>query len=149
MRALPLTETVCSVRGLCSFTNRLTTLLRHGGQTMADQILFIGWDHPVIGREQQAMQLFQKSLQYYAKLQSEGKIESFEPVILAAHGGDLNGFFFIKGDAGKLAAVQQEEAFMDIVTEARFCIEGFGVISGYIGASLNNVMSRWAKYIGK
>ena len=116
---------------------------------MADQVLFIGWDHPVIGREQQAMQLFQKCLQYYGKLKSEGKIESFEPVILGAHGGDLNGFFYVKGEAAKLAAVQQEETFMDIVTEARYCIEGFGVISGYTGARLTDMMSRWAKHIGK
>ena len=116
---------------------------------MADRVLFIGWNRPVIGREQQAMQLFQKCLQYYGKLQSEGKIESFEPVLLAAHGGDLNGFFLLRGESGKLIGVQQEGAFIDIQTEAEYCVEGFGIIHGYIGTSLTDIMSRWAKNIGK
>jgi hypothetical protein len=55
---------------------------------MANGVLFIGWKRPVPGREQQAMGLFQKGIEYYAKSQSEGKIESYEPVILSAHGGD-------------------------------------------------------------
>ena len=70
---------------------------------MADRVLFIGWDRPVVGREQQALKLFQKSMEYYSKVQAEGKIESFETVILTRHRGDLNGFTMFKGDAKKLA----------------------------------------------
>ena len=51
---------------------------------MADQVLFLGWNRVVAGREQQAMQLWQKSMEYYGGLQSGGLIESFEPVILSA-----------------------------------------------------------------
>jgi hypothetical protein len=29
---------------------------------MADRVLFIGWNRPVVGREQQAMKLFQKAM---------------------------------------------------------------------------------------
>ena len=38
------------------------------------------------------MQLWQKSMEFYGGLQSNGRIESFEPVLLSAHGGDLNGY---------------------------------------------------------
>ncbi len=55
---------------------------------MADRVLFIGWNRAVVGREQQAMQLFQKVVEFYGKLQADGRIESFEPVLLSAHGGD-------------------------------------------------------------
>ena len=115
---------------------------------MADRVLFIGWNRAVVGREQQAMQLFQKVMEFYAKLQADGRIESFEPVILGAHGGDLNGFFMLKGSAEKLAEIREDDTFMNQVTEANFCLEGFGVIIGYIGEGLNDVFSRWSKLFG-
>jgi hypothetical protein len=75
---------------------------------MANRILFLGWSRVVAGREQLAMQLWQKSMEYYTGLQSDGRIESFEPVLLWAHGGDLNGFVIVRGDAEKLAGVERE-----------------------------------------
>ena len=114
---------------------------------MADRVLFIGWNRPVVGREQQAMELFQKVVEFYGKLQADGRIESFEPVILAAHGGDLNGFFLLKGEAQKLAELREDNTFVQIVIEAGYCIDGFGVIPGYIGEGLTDVMSRWLKLL--
>ena len=78
---------------------------------MADRILFIGWNRVVAGREQQAMQLWQKSMEFYGGLQSNGRIDSFEPVLLSAHGGDLNGYMILRGDADKLAGVQEDDTF--------------------------------------
>jgi hypothetical protein len=112
---------------------------------MANAVIFLGWNRPSVGREQQAMQLFQKSLAFYGKLKTEGRIESFEPVILSAHGGDLNGFILIRGDAKKLSEIKREETFVDLVIEGEYCVDGFGHVGGYIGDGLNDVMSRWAK----
>ena len=44
---------------------------------MANQALFIGWNRPARGREEQAMKLWGKAREYYGKLQAEGRIESF------------------------------------------------------------------------
>ena len=115
---------------------------------MADRILFIGWNRPIVGREQQANQVFQKSMAFYGKLHADGRIDSFEPVLLAAHGGDLNGFVMLKGDAGKLAEIREDDAFIELVIEAGYCVEGFGVVPGYIGEGLTEVLSRWLKLIG-
>jgi len=114
---------------------------------MANQALFLGWNRPTVGREQQAMELWGKSLEYYGKLQADGRIESFEPVILGAHGGDLNGFFLIRGDAEKLNEIRGEDAFMDFIVEANYCLDGFGVVTGYIGEGLDDIFNRWAKLI--
>jgi hypothetical protein len=116
---------------------------------MANAALFVGWNRAIAGREQQAMDLFGKVVAYYTKAQSEGKIESFEPVLLTAHGGDLNGFFLIRGDVEKLAAFKREDTFAEYVTEAAFCLEGVGVIDSAIGESLNNAFARYSKLIGK
>ena len=112
---------------------------------MANAVIFLGWNRPTVGREQQAMQVFQKSLEFYTKLQTEGRIESFEPVILSSHGGDLNGFILLRGDAEKLSEIKRDETFMDIVIEAEYCVDGFGHVDGFIGDGLNDVITRWAK----
>ena len=115
---------------------------------MADRVLFMGWNRPVVGREQQAMRLFQKAMEFNSKLQAEGQIESFEAVLLAAHGGDLNGFVMVKGDAEKLAEVQNNDAFLDLQMECRYCLDGYGVVTGYIGEGVKDMLSRWSKLIG-
>lgn len=115
---------------------------------MANSALFMGWNRAVAGREQQAMDLFMKSMEYYGQLQNDGKIESFEPVVLSAHGGELNGFVLIRGDADKLDEIRREETFINYSIEANFCMEGFGLLRGYIGDSVTEMFSQWAKHIG-
>jgi hypothetical protein len=114
---------------------------------MASQALFLGWNRPARGREEQAMKLWGKTMEYYGKLQAEGRIESFEPVLLSAHGGDLNGFFLIRGDAEKLNDVRRDDAFLDFLIEAGHCLDGFGLVTGWIGDGLNDVFARWAKLV--
>jgi hypothetical protein len=116
---------------------------------MADRILFLGWNRVIPGREQQGMQLWQKALEYYGGLQSDGRIESFEPVLLSAHGGDLNGFIILRGDAEKLAGIREDNAFIDLVIEAEYCCDGFGVVGGYIGDSIMENLTRWSKHFAE
>ena len=114
---------------------------------MANQALFLGWDIPVRGREEKAMKLWGKCMEYYGKLQAAGRIESFEPVILSAHGGDLNGFFLIRGDVKILDEIRREDEFIELIIECEYCLEGFGILSGYVGESLEAVFSKWAELV--
>ena len=114
---------------------------------MANQALFLGWNRPTIGREEQAMKLWGKSMEYYGKLQSEGRIESFEPVLLSAHGGDLNGFFLIRGKGKNLDEIRREDDFINLVIEGGYCLDGFGVVSGFIGEGLEAVFNTWSKMV--
>ncbi len=114
---------------------------------MANRALFLGWSRAIPGREQQAMQLWGKTMEYYSQLQTEGKIESWEPVLLSAHGGDLNGFFLIKGDADKLGSLQREDTWIDLTIEAAHCLDGFGVIRAWVGEGITDIMTRWSNLI--
>ena len=114
---------------------------------MADQILFLGWNRSVTGREQQALKVFEKGMEFFGKLQADGRIESFEPALLSAHGGDLNGFIILRGDAGKLAKVRQDDTFINILMEAEYCLEGFGLITGFIGEGLTDLFARYSELI--
>jgi hypothetical protein len=116
---------------------------------MANACLVIGWNKAISGREQLAMELFQTTMGYYGKLQAAGTIESFEPVILHPHGGDLNGFIFIRGDAQKLAALTVAPEFVDFQTQAILCLEGVGVAQGHIGEGVQSLMMQWGKHLGR
>ena len=103
---------------------------------MADSILFIGWGNPVRGREQKAQDVFQESVEYWGKLQSEGQIESFQVVFLAPHGGDLNGFAVFQGEDQKLDAIQHSDEFQRLITRADLIVDSLGVVPGVTGEEL-------------
>jgi hypothetical protein len=114
---------------------------------MADAGLFVGFGEPVRGREAKALQVFNESLAYYARLQQEGKIESFEPVLLEPHGGDLGGFILLRGSMEQLQAVHASEEFQSVQNRARLIVDNVGVIHANIGASLASGMADYQKQV--
>jgi hypothetical protein len=116
---------------------------------MADAAIFVGWGQVVRGRETKALAVFNESLAYYAGLQQNGTIESYEPVLLSAHGGDLAGFVLIRGDRSKLDALKATDEFTRQTFRANLIVENLGVIDAAIGASLASGMASFAAQIGE
>jgi hypothetical protein len=114
----------------------------------ADSVLFIGWNRPIAGREKAALDLFTYSMGYWNDLKSSGQIASFEPVLLAAHGGGLNGFIVIKGEQAKLDAVRNSDKFLDLITKVSINVDNVGVIPGWSGELLMNQMQRYGNLLG-
>jgi hypothetical protein len=112
---------------------------------VADFALFIGFGAVVRGRETQAVKVFGESVQYYAGLQQKGTIEGFEAFLLEPHGGDLNGFFLIRGDKDKLAHLRIDDEFQRRTTRANTIVDGLGVITAFTGARLAEVMGSFEK----
>jgi hypothetical protein len=115
---------------------------------MADAGLFVGFGAPVRGREGQAVELFNEVLGYYGRLQEEGEIESFEPVFLEPHGGDLGGFILIRGDAEKLAALRVSEEFTQFTLRAGLIVDNFGVVGADLAERLQRQMAYYTEQIG-
>jgi len=103
---------------------------------MTTGALVIGWGPPVRGRELKALQVFNESIQFYTRLQQQGTIESFEPVALEPHGGDLNGFLILRGDREKLNALRTSEEFLHLTNRAVQIVDNMGVITAFIGEEL-------------
>jgi hypothetical protein len=114
---------------------------------MADAGLFIGWGEVVRGRESEAIELFNETLGYYGRLQEDGTIESFEPVFLEPHGGDLNGFILIQGDAEKLAALRVSDEFTQFSLRATLVVNGFGVVGADLAERLQRQMEYYTEQI--
>ncbi len=110
---------------------------------MAGEALFIGWGPVVRGREQKALQVFQETIEYYGRLQQEGRIESFEPVLVAPHGGDLGGFVLLRGERAKLDEIRSSDEFERLLARAASVVDGVGVVNAYTGESLGEEMERF------
>jgi hypothetical protein len=116
---------------------------------MADAAILIRWDRSLPGREQQGLSLFGNALEYYGTLQSQGTIESFEPVLLNPVGTDLGGFILIRGTAEKLDALKRDDQFVDMTIRAEHLIDGFGVIDAYLGDDLQSRMVKYAQIVSQ
>ena len=103
---------------------------------MADHALFVGWGEVVPGREQQAGQVFTESLQFYGQLQQQGTIAGVEPFFLEPHGGDLGGFFLVRGERDRLAQVRSSAEFLRLIQRATFVVNRVGVVAAFTGDEL-------------
>jgi hypothetical protein len=98
------------------------------GSSMADSGLFIGWGDIRTGRTVASNKVFAEALAYWPTLQAAGEIESFETVILRAHGGDLGGFFLLRGDAERLGRVSMAPEFLRLLQRANAVVDRLGVV---------------------
>lgn len=111
---------------------------------MANAALFIGYGPTIPGHAQKSLQVFTEALQYYARLQQQGQIESFEPVYLEPHGGDLAGFILLRGDREKLNVVRVSEEFSRLTSRASLVVANVGIVSAYVGEEMNTLFQSFA-----
>ncbi len=105
------------------------------------------WIASIAGREGMAAELFAHTIGYFEKLKAGSQLESCEPVFLNRHGGDLNGFFLLKGTHAQLDTMMSSDEFVDITMRAEQYLQGVGVITGYTGSMIPDLMQRWMKTI--
>ncbi|MFZ2113304.1 MAG: hypothetical protein WAU77_06185 [Solirubrobacteraceae bacterium] len=108
---------------------------------MAGDALFLGWGPVVRGRELKALEVFQETVAYYGTLQQEGRIDSFEPVLIGPHGGGLAGFILLRGSRDSLDEVRSSEEFRRLVARAASIVDDIGVIDAYTGEALGQQMA--------
>ena len=110
---------------------------------MADHALFIGWGEVISGREQHAARVFGETMAYFARLQLEGDIEGVEPYFLEPHGGDLNGFFLVRGEVDALSRVRSSEEFDNVILRATMVVQRMGVVSVTTGQALERQLGNF------
>ena len=109
---------------------------------------FIGWNLPVAGREQAALDDFSAAVEFFGQQQTAGQIESFETVMLSPHGGNLNGFVLIRGDGAKLSELRWSEEIQNLLTRAQLNISGMGVVFAAVGDGVAEQMARYRQALG-
>ncbi len=116
---------------------------------MADAALFVGFGQPARAREPQAIELWDELVQFCGELQGRGEIESFEPVLLEPHGGDLRGFVLIRGQRDQIDRLRVHGDFRRIATRAGLVVDGFGVVEAYVGSGLASQLRLYREQMGK
>jgi hypothetical protein len=113
----------------------------------ANDLLLIGWNRAVVGREHLALELFQQVTGFWQTQQKSGNIASFEHILLQPHGGDLNGFTLVRGERARLSQVIESTEYLDIQAKAVVYLDGYGVIGGVTGEALQDRFKRYGKSV--
>ena len=116
---------------------------------MADTALFIGWGMTYPGREHQARKLFDETLAIFAELEKAGEIESFEPVLLGPHGGELDGFILVRGEPQKLIEMQMREDMERLRIRAQTHHGKFSVILATTGAGVTRSLALYDEAVAE
>jgi hypothetical protein len=113
---------------------------------MADFALFVGWGDVIPGREQQATRVFGEIMEHFGRLQQQGEIERIEPFFLEQHGGDLNGFFLVRGERDALARIRATEEFGRAILRASMVVTNVGVVTAFTGEELNRQLGEFQQH---
>jgi hypothetical protein len=107
---------------------------------MADAALFIRWGATQSGRERKSVELFGESLRFLSRLVEQGRVASVEPFFLEPHGGDLEGFFLVRGEQEELNRIRVQDDFQRLSVRAQVVVSNFGIIGAITGERLNKHM---------
>ncbi len=116
---------------------------------MAEAGLFIGWGAPITGREAKGLEVLDESIQYWGRLQQEGRIESFEVVLLTPHGGDLEGFALLRGTAEQTGSLIVDEEFERFTTRATLIVQRVGIVPAVLGDGLERTIGTYRQQVGE
>jgi len=115
---------------------------------MSDDALLLGWGQVVRGREEKAVSVFNESIEYYGRLQQEGKLESVEPWFLQPHGGDLEGFIILRGEPAQLDEILRSPEFERLQARVGMIVDRLGIVPAVTGSSLARGMGQFQEAIG-
>ncbi len=108
---------------------------------MHDTALFIGWGGTHPGREEFAHKTFAEFVEILEGLKAAGEIERYETVLLAPHGGELDGFTLVYGEPEKLAALPMRDDLHRLRTRAMLDHTRFSVIFATVGEGVERELT--------
>jgi hypothetical protein len=115
---------------------------------MADRVLHISWGTTVRGREERALEVFNETMGMYGRMQQDGRIESFDVVLLSPTPG-LEGYIEIHGSPDQLAALREDDEYMRAVADAGLVIEDMRIVDGWTNAGVAAQMAIYHAAIAK
>ena len=111
---------------------------------MADAGLLIGWNRVMPGKDAVAVELWGEMLTYLRRLHAAGQVLSFEPVLLGAYGGPLNGFVLVRGSQEMLDKVRNSDEFLVFNVRANKVLDGFVVVRAHFGEEVAKIFRLYA-----
>jgi hypothetical protein len=115
---------------------------------MADRVVMITWGQVVRGREERAMENFNETIGLYGQLQQDGRIESFDVVLLNPSSG-IDGYLALHGSAEQLNALKEAEDFQRQLAAASLIVDDLKMVDGFTGPGIAKQMEIYQAEISK
>jgi hypothetical protein len=115
---------------------------------MAERVLFISWGAVVRGREERALENFNETIGLYGRMQQEGRIESFDVVLLNPSTG-IDGYIELHGSGEQLATLKEADDFQRALADATLIVEDLKMSDGYTNAGIAKQMEIYTDAISK
>jgi hypothetical protein len=115
---------------------------------MADRVLFISWGENVHGREERGLEVFDETVGMYGRFQQEGRIESFD-VVLLNPGTGMEGYLALHGSADQLAAIREDEEFRRGLMDASMIVQDLKMTDGFANAGIAREMELYREAVAK
>jgi hypothetical protein len=111
---------------------------------MANAVLFLGWNRPHVGLEDQAFQYLTGEGMTYLRSCERKYYERAEIIGLTPHGGDLNGCIILFGERPRLDELRRTDDFERFSMRLSELFDRVGVIPGVNWEGIQAVMARRA-----
>jgi hypothetical protein len=115
---------------------------------MADRILMVSWGSTVRGREERALEVFNETVGMYGRMQQDGRIESFDVVLLTPN-GDIDGYMEVHGSAQQLSALREDPEFQRSLVDAGLIIDRLSVVEGWTNGGIAAQMAMFQEAVAK
>jgi hypothetical protein len=114
---------------------------------MGSNVIFFAWNRPIPGRESESAEHFQEFVKFLQGRKQKGAIQSYDTAFLNPHGGDLNGFFLIRGESKKLDTLVSSKEWVTHMLRASLHLEGSGAVRGLTGDEIAERFELWRRHI--
>jgi hypothetical protein len=115
---------------------------------MADRLLCISWGRAVPGREGRSLEVFNEALGFYGTCQQDGRLESFDVVMLAPNAG-MSGYMELHGTPDQLNALREDDEYRRILVDAMMVCDDVCVVEGSTGAEVARDVERFQGAISR
>lgn len=115
---------------------------------MADRVLFMGWETPVRGAEERAVEVFNEALGILGRMQQDSRIERFD-VVLLDPSSKLNGFITVQGSQEQITALRNDEEFRRNTVDATLTVDGIQHIEGAINEGVAREMTLYSDAVAR
>jgi hypothetical protein len=112
---------------------------------MERNAVFFAWNRSVPGREETSGAHFDEFVAYLGAQTQAGTIQGFDVVFLDPHGGDMNGFFLIKGEPQGISTLVSSQEWTEHMTRASLHLMGSGSVGAVTGDLVMARMEIWKK----
>jgi hypothetical protein len=115
---------------------------------MADRVLFISWGEVVRGREVAGLENFNETIGLYGQMQQDGRIESFD-VVLLEPAMDILGYIEVHGSAEQLAALKDSEDFRRSLVASSLIVDNLKMTDGYTNEGIAREMTYYQDAVSR